>query len=73
VQEQPAVSISWHCGRVVTAPLIGALLIYFTEMVRAGDHCVEYISGVLIAEKTGVALLSDVNEYSLDTQVDAVP
>jgi hypothetical protein len=31
------------------------------------------ISGVLIADRRALALLSDVNEYSLDMQVDAVP
>jgi hypothetical protein len=42
------------------------------EMVRARDHWVEYLR-CPNCRQTGVALLSDVNEYSLDMQVDAVP
>jgi hypothetical protein len=40
--------------------------------VRARDHWVEDL-GCPNCRKTGVALLSDVNEYSLDIRVDAVP
>jgi hypothetical protein len=42
------------------------------KMVRARDHWVEYLK-CPNCRKTGIALLSDVNEYSLDIQVDAVP